>query len=206
MHTDEAPRNPYLGAYDDVTRWNSYWCQIECVKELRVKDLLEIGVGNKTVSNYLKMRGYRIITLDINRNLKPDVAGEITRLPFIDDRFDATLCYEVLEHIPFNKAEYALREMRRVSKYAIISLPHFSLYFSLTLKLPLTKPKNFVLRLPFPLRHKFNGEHHWEIGKRGYTTKTIRKLFRKCGFMILNEKTPALNPPHHFFILQRSLS
>lgn len=204
MHAGRVPRNRYLGAYDDITRWNSYWCQIECVKELRVKNLLEIGVGNKTVSNYLKMQGYKLTTLDINKNLKPDVAAEITRLPFIGNGFDATLCCEVLEHIPFNKVENALKEMRRVSKYIVISLPHFSLYFSMTLKFPIIKPKNLLIRLPFPLQHKFDGEHHWEIGKRHYSTRTVRKLFKKCGLRIVKEKTPPLNPPHHFFILQRS--
>ncbi len=41
----------YLSEY----RWSSYWHQIECVlKNVREGDVLEIGVGNGTVSNLLK--------------------------------------------------------------------------------------------------------------------------------------------------------
>ncbi|MEO0983452.1 MAG: class I SAM-dependent methyltransferase [Pseudomonadota bacterium] len=51
--------------------------------------------------------------------------GDATRLPFEDDRFEAVICSEVLEHLPDYHA--ALREMRRVLKpdgRLCITVPH----------------------------------------------------------------------------------
>lgn len=146
------------------------------------------------------------IVIGINKNLKPDIVGEITKLPFTNNSFDAILCCQVLEHLPFERVETALKEMTRISNYMVISLPYFSVYISITLdanvfswiKRKRFKPKNFLMRLPFPLPHKFDGAHYWEIGKRGYPLKVIRKLFQKCGLKILKEKIPPLNAPHHF--------
>lgn len=206
-----APNDRYFDGYDDLTRWNSYWCQIESVKKLPVKKILEIGIGNKTVSRYLYIHGYDVTTLDINKNLRSDVVGEITELPFISNKFDAVLCCEVLEHIPFEKVEAALKEIGRISRYVIISLPNFNVYLSITMDTNVFyfitrkrfKPRNLVVKLPFPLKHKFDGAHYWEIGKKGYSIKMIRELFKKCGLKILEEKIPSLNVPHHFFILQK---
>lgn len=83
---------------------------------------LRISIGNKTVSSYLTVQPYDVITPDVDENLKPTIVGEVTRLPL-------TPC-EVLEHIPLNKVEKALREMLRLSEYVTISLPHFGVYVS----------------------------------------------------------------------------
>ena len=52
--------------------------------------------------------------------------GDVTRLPFKDEAFDAVICSEVLEHIPDNQA--AVRELVRVLKDGgplAVSVPRF---------------------------------------------------------------------------------
>ena len=48
----KASKSHYLGEYDDLGRFISYFYQIDIVKNLEPDNILEIGVGNKTVSNY----------------------------------------------------------------------------------------------------------------------------------------------------------
>ena len=55
-------------------------------------------------------------------------------------------------------------------------------------------------KLPLPIKHKFNGQHYWEIGKKGYSTKKIRKIIKKY-FKIQKEFIPFENQYHHFYIL-----
>jgi len=168
--------------------------------------ILEIGPGNGTVTDYLRKRGPNVTTLDIDPDLNPDCIGDITELTkiFEPDSFDLILCAEVLEHIPFDDVETALKNIYEVTScYAIVSIPHFSISVSLALKIPLFEIKHWFVRIPFPIQHKFDGEHYWEIGKKGYSVKNIKRLLNKIGFTIVKEETPILNTYHHFFVLKK---
>ena len=51
--------------------------------------MLEIGVGNRTVSNYLKENGVDITTFDFDKELKPDIVGDVRDMKGIkDNSFD----------------------------------------------------------------------------------------------------------------------
>jgi SAM-dependent methyltransferase len=52
----------------------------------------------------------RYVTVDLRNRV--DVRGDITRLPFAPDAFDAVICSHILEHVPDDRA--ALRELFRV--------------------------------------------------------------------------------------------
>lgn len=126
--------------YDDVLRFISYFYQISLIKELNPGSILEIGVGNKTVSNYLKQQGFNVITCDIDRTLKPDYSADIRELPFDDNSFDAILACEILEHLPWKDVDIALTELHRVTKdYVVISIPYSAAYFEFLLKFSLLK-------------------------------------------------------------------
>ncbi|MFQ6049626.1 MAG: class I SAM-dependent methyltransferase [Candidatus Paceibacterales bacterium] len=189
--------------YDSKSRWISYWHQINEVLNLESKNILEIGVGNKTVSDCLKNQGIEVVTLDIDEKLNPDVIGNALEIPFPDNTFDVILCAEVLEHLPFEKFERGLRELKRVSKkYVLLSLPHFGHSIKLSFKIPLIKEKKFAIRMPFPIKHHFNGKHYWEIGKRGYPLTKIRHIIKKY-FIIKKDFIPFENQYHHFFVLAK---
>lgn len=74
--------------------------------------------------------------------------------------------------------------------HVVISIPHFGPMLS------------FSLKIPFPKRHVFNGEHYWEIGKRGYPARRIRAALAKH-FAIRKEYVPYEDQYHRFFVLEK---
>ena len=196
----------YLGNYADFTSFISYFYQIDSVLKLNPKNVLEIGIGNKTVYNYLKQSGLNMVSCDFNKNLNPDKIGDIRNLPFEDNEFDVVLACEVLEHIPFEDFPVALSELRRVSKkYVIISIPYpgFFAEIVLNINIPLLKRiYNPIFKIPFFLHeHKETEDHFWEMGRKNVSKKKIRNLIKK-NFKITNEIRPVLNSYHYFFILE----
>jgi len=192
--------------YDTKSRWISYWYQISEVIKLQPKSLLEIGVGNKTVSDYLRKIGINIKTCDFDKSLKPDVLADILNLPFKRNSFDVVLCAEVLEHIPFENFSRALSNIHKVAKhYAVITLPGFSitsLYFGIKL-IPFISKKEISIKVGYPLKHQFLGEHFWEIGKKGYPLSKVQKKIKEAGFKAKHYFYPLENPKHNFFILEK---
>lgn len=198
----------YSGKYDDITRFISYFYQIDLVRKLKPNNVLEIGIGNKTVANYLKQNGIKIDTCDFNKDLKPDYIADIRDLPFSDKSYDVVMACEILEHIPWTDVDKSLRELYRISKkYVLISIPHSSAGFELILKFPfigriIKKPfLDLFFRIPYFFKSiKFHGEHYWEMGRKDYPVRRIRCAFGKY-FKILKEVRPIINSYHHFFIL-----
>ena len=192
--------------YDSKERWVSYWYQINEVLSLNPRNVLEIGVGNKTVSDYLKKTGIKVVTCDFDKSLKPDIIANVLNLPFKKNSFDVVLCAEVLEHLPFKNFPRALAQIHKVTlKAAVITVPHFSitnLYFGVKL-IPFIPKKEFLLKVDVPIKHKFLGEHYWEIGRKGYPFSRIKAEIKNTGFKIKRSFYPVENPYHHFFVLSK---
>lgn len=190
--------------YDNLERWCSYWRQIKEIFTLRPDTVLEVGIGNSTVKNYLKAAKINIVGLDIDHNLCPDFVGSVLNMPFDAHSFDLILCAEVLEHLPFNDFSKALNELKRVSKkYVILTLPHWGRHFAIELQLPFFKKLKFQHKLNlFPISHKSGGEHFWEIGKKNYPLGRIKNEIIKADFKIVNDYIVFESSYHHFFILE----
>lgn len=199
-----APVPEYASAkYEHLDRWISYYRQIQEVLSLRPERLLEIGKGSGLVSTVLKSRGLTVTSLDIDPAVKPDVVGSVLALPFEDKAFDATLCAEVLEHLPFDEFPKALGEIRRVTRRAVVlSLPNWGWTFWLGFKLPLLPRINVFWKLTGLAAHPPGGEHFWEIGKRGYPLRKIRAAIEATGFKIRKTYLKADSPYHRFFLLE----
>ena len=164
--------------------------------------VLEIGIGNGFVSDYLKKRGINITTCDIDQKLNPDIVASVLNLPFEDEQFDVVACYEVLEHIPYDRVSLAISELARVSKKrVIISIPNISKAFPFSIYIPKIGRIYFFISVPLLMKkHYFDGEHYWELGKRSYLPKNFIKLLNKDGLIIENNYRVFELPYHHFFV------
>jgi len=190
--------------YNDKKRWASYWHQVQEVLQFSPSGVLVIGKGSGLISEYFELQGLKTVTLDIDKSLNPDVVASVLSMPFSDNEFDAVLCAEVLEHLPYGDFNKALSEIKRIAKnYAVISLPHFGPAIRFLLKIPFLPELKFILKLPYPIKHQFKGEHYWEIGKRSYSLKRIRNDIKKSGFAIKKDYIIFENPLHRFFILRK---
>ena len=190
--------------YSHLDRWASYYYQLREVLRLEPRSILEIGVGDKVIGEYIKNNTAILYkTLDIAEDLHPDVIGGVTDIPIPSSSYDMVCAFEVLEHIEFSQFEKAVREMKRVArKHVLISLPHFGPPVKFGLKLPFLPEIKWAFKIPWHRPHTFNGQHYWEIGKKGYSVATVRSILAK-EFTILKEFVPFENQYHHFFILEK---
>ncbi len=186
--------------------WLNYWYQIQAVLKLEPHKVLEIGPGNKTVTNILKKADVEVVTVDIDPALEPDVVASASGLPFENNSFDVILCSEVLEHLPYDEFKQALQELRRVTRrYVVLGLPNAGLVFQLVLRLPFLPQLTAFFKLPFFWKkHVFNGEHYWETGKSLYPLSRIRQDLNACGFKILNEQINYDDPKHWILVLEKT--
>ena len=188
--------------YCGPDRWGSYYYQIKEIIKKKPATVLEAGGGDGVLRSYLLSNtDINHTSLDIAEDLHPDVLGSVDNIPLEDHSFDITCAFEVLEHLPFEQFEGALQELRRVSKGTVLlSLPHFGPMLSLAFKIPFLKHKRFAFKIPYHPQHKFDGEHYWEIGKKGYPIARIRTILSKY-FTIERDYVPFEHEYHHFFIL-----
>ena len=199
------PEHYYSLDYDTKGRWISYWHQINAIASYKPESILEIGSGNSVVSEYLLSRGYHVHTLDLDIVLNPDCVGRITNLPLSDSSYDVVACFEVLEHIPFNDFSRALEEIGRISKkHVFISLPDKTRAYRILLQFPKIGIWKKIISIPkiHKMMHQFDGQHFWEIGKKGFDLAVINTLIVKSGFSIIETFRVFENPYHRFYILQ----
>ncbi|KKM08852.1 hypothetical protein SY88_22395 [Clostridiales bacterium PH28_bin88] len=84
--------------------------------------ILEVGSGSHGITRFCKRR---VVGLDID--FPPPVSpylephkGHATAIPFPDHSFDFVVCTDVLEHIPGDARELAMREMWRLARRAVL--------------------------------------------------------------------------------------
>ncbi|MBI5666027.1 MAG: methyltransferase domain-containing protein [Nitrospirae bacterium] len=197
--------NTYLSLkYNSKSRWLSYWYQISKALEVSPASVLLVGKGSGITDNVIKQLSggaVKIVTLDINYAVQPDVGGDVLQFPFKDGSFDAAICCQVLEHVPFNKFGAALGELSRVAKKrVVISLPHKRKHLKLSFHLPFIGEKTLIVKHPLTLKYCTSKNHCWEI-TRGVSRKQVVHEINKF-FDIEQEFLNELNCNHRFFILK----
>ena len=204
-YTPQVDKSHYGRSYRSKDRWLSYLHQLNMVRSCNPASVLEVGPGEGIVTDNLRKDGVRVVTCDIAEDLHPDVVGSITALPFVDGEFELALAAEVLEHIRFEDVPQALKELARAStKHVVVSLPHPGWVFSLTLKLPLLPYFNIFFQIPFFWReHQFNGEHYWELGKKGYPTKRFVAAANEAGLKLVRTQKHIDDPVHRLFVFRK---
>ncbi len=205
MYETQVKKDHYdFEHYSHLDRWASYYYQLKEVLAENPENILEIGVGDKVFGSFIKNNtNIKYTSVDIAEDLNPDVIGSVNKLPFEDGSFDSVCIFEVLEHIPFEEFENCIQELFRVTrKKVFISLPHFGPPVKFLIKIPFIKEIKFSFKIPFYKKHLFNGEHYFEIGKRGYPLGDILKRLSKYGHL-KKEFVPFENQYHHFFVLTK---
>lgn len=204
-YAPQVDKAHYGARYRAQDRWNSYWHQLDLIGRAAPSRVLEIGPGGGTLTRELRATGTNVTTLDIAADVQPDIVGSVTQLPLEDDSFDAIAAFEVLEHIRFEDVPQAFKEIARVTrKYVIVSVPHPGYVFSAAFKIPLLPKFHIFFMLPFFWRtHRFNGEHHWEMGTRGYPMSRFVATAQHAGLTLVSEMRYIDVPPHHFFVFEK---
>lgn len=197
----------FTPSYDSKRRFASYWHQIHEVLNCNSRSVLEIGTGSGFVSRYLRSHGVAVTTVDNDGTLEPDVVADTIALPFADNSFNTVTACEVLEHVPYAHALYALKELQRVaSTHIIISLPDVTHTISLQFPIPFIKKVKTLITIPylFPQRHTITKSgHQWEIGKKGYRLSHIMHDFEETGLTLTRTYRVFENPYHRFFIFRK---
>ncbi len=204
-YAPQVDKSHYGASYRSRDRWLSYFYQLDLVRSQAPASVLEVGPGEGIVTANLRQDGIRVVTCDIAEDLHPDVVGSVTSLPFKDQEFDLALAAEILEHIEFKDVPLALRELARVaSRHVVISLPHPGWVFSLAFKLPLLPHLGFFFQTPFFWKeHKFNGEHYWELGKKGYPVRRFVAAAQAAGLTLVRTTKHIDDPVHRLFVFKK---
>lgn len=190
--------------YMSKERWNSVWHQLDEVIRLKPESVLEIGPGPGVFKHTASLFGIKVETLDLDSELAPDHVCSATALPFANNTYDVVCAFQMLEHLPYEEALRAFREMVRVSRRSVvISLPDSKIVWRYQFHIP--KSGTFETFIPRPsLRtqlHQFDGEHYWEISKKGYHLARIIRDFSEYASLLRNYRVPE-NPYHRFFVFQ----
>lgn len=205
MHEIQVDKTHYeFDQYGFEERFVSYFWQFKKVLGLNPESILEVGVGDGVFGDFVK-RNTSIYyqSVDIAEDLKPDILGSVTALPVPDNSYDITCAFEVLEHIPFEEFDMAVAQMCRVAKkYVVISVPHFGPMLAFSLKIPFVPLIRFAFKIPYPKAHRFNGQHYWEIGKKGYPLSLVRQKFQAHGELV-EDFVPFGAFYHHFFVIEK---
>jgi hypothetical protein len=190
-------------AYMSLAHWGSYWKQLETVLAYEPKRVLVVGVGDGVVPKYLADQGLAVDTLDFDPGLKPTIVGDVRTIAFKGNaKYDLVLCCQVLEHLPFQDFEVALLNLLNASSRLIISLPYSHVLLArLEFRFPVFGHAKLLLAVPrFWKKWRFDGQHYWELGTRGFgITHFRRRLGQRC--RILNEFSAFANPYHRFYVL-----
>ncbi len=192
--------------YNDKGRFNSFWHQVDSILALNPEKILEVGTGNGFVRFVLQKSNILVTTVDIDKNLKPDILASVLSIPVKDKCFDVALCCQVLEHLPYENFILALKELHRVVKHGVVlSLPDLNRIYRVNLQLPLLGEVKFLYRIPRlrPLPWTFDGEHYWNISCKGYPLSRIINDINMAGFIIDRTFCVFEISWHRFFILRK---
>lgn len=171
-----------------ITNFINASCQIQDCLELEPRNVLIIGKGLGLEPSILRGMGIEVTVADIDEKLDPDYVCSVSDLSiFQENQFDVVIAAHVLEHLPFEMFEKCMMEISRIGRHAIIYLPFACIVPEIRLAIEPIFRKTIRLCIPLFLKeHKFNGEHYWELGTKGFSVKKIRTAI--CKYMKIKKE------------------
>lgn len=190
--------------YISKRRWASIWHQLDEVLALKPKHILEIGPGPGVFKALADLFGTPVETLDIDTDLEPDYVASADQLPFVDNAYDMVCAFQVLEHVPYETTLTIFSEMARIARqHIVISLPDARPAWPYSIHVPLKGELKFLIPKPWkgPWEHQCDGEHYWEVNKKGFSLKMIKHNLEHAASVQLKKtyRVPE-NPYHRFFL------
>lgn len=150
--------------------------------------ILVVGPGQGLGVLVLRSRGYVVTTYDLDADMKPDHLGSVHDMSdFADRAFDLVIASHVLEHMSFALLDSALRELARVARHALVYLPFAGRHIDMALVRRQSAVEHHLRvnippfwRRPSQTEARFaGGQHFWEIGVRGITTRTVSRAMSR---------------------------
>ena len=187
----------------------SYHNQVRLIGNLgsQVKNILEIGIKNSLLREMIAGNGYNVTTGDSDPDLNPDLIIDLqSDFAIPQDKFDTIVLFQVLEHIPYNEFEIALKKLATATKkFLVISLPYYTSFLSVNFKLNTnSRRRHLLLQIPNFWKTKPMCKNHcWEIGIKGYPKKQIVQSLKNTGLQLKTEYQDPLQPYHYFFVLEK---
>jgi len=175
----------WIHKLENLKHWNYYWYQVRDIRDVSKPEdkILEIGVGTRFTSNYLKSKDYDVTTIDIDPDKKPDIVANVSDYQF-EETFTNVMAFEVFEHIPFDDFQKILAKIHTIcTGRLLISLPrNEKVWFDMNIELPGSRQIRF--RLATRRNKILSRHHHWEIDYKQYTNTFLAQVFADHGFAI----------------------
>jgi hypothetical protein len=182
-------------AYYSRKRVVQQWKQLELLATLDCHKVLEVGPGFGLVTSLMVNSGYEVHTLDVLPRAfaypaVPHLQKDLREVTGEDIAgFDAILCCETLEHLPWEATGAALSIFRASgARHLIVSVPYmgfqvaFDFYLNRT-----TARQQFSLKKLLWLKRfapEPPGGHQWEIGYKGHSLRVWEDRLKAAGWSI----------------------
>lgn len=175
----------WINQLESNRHWNYYWHQIRKIYSVVVPGdtILEIGVGTRFTSNYLKSKGFNVVTIDIDPVKKPDIVADITTHDF-NMEYEHVIGFEVFEHIPFEDFMDVVDKLHVFCrKYLIMSLPrNEKVWLDTHMEFPGGNEHRFRIATK---RNRIISQHHyWEIDYQHYSNTFLKNALVRKGFYL----------------------
>jgi hypothetical protein len=193
-----AERRAEWFRYYSEKRIGHQWLQVHLLKDLAVESVLEVGPNLGLVTALLENAGFRAATLDLRPSQDPNsraphIQADLTTVPAARlAGFDAILCCETLEHLPWESVGPVLAKLREAApKHLVVSVPYQGFQVDLRLHLTLRSARQwFSLKWPrFWRDFRFDAAadpygHKWEVGYRGRSLHDVEAKLAAAGWRV----------------------
>lgn len=180
----------WIRTLESETHWRLYWRQQKLMQGLISpgQHILEIGVGSGFTANYLRSKGVKVTTLDIDADKKPDIVANVVNYDF-PQKYDHVLGFEVFEHIPFEKFMGILPKLATICQgHLFMSVPRNDrLWLRSEFQLPRVGTQRFEITTPRSLASGSN-HHFWEVGHGKVTLAFLKGAITNAGFTLIRQE------------------
>jgi len=170
-----------------VDGWCRYTDVANEIRKGKYKYILDVGAGGEGISKFLDLENKFICVLDIknvftfmNKDKINPIIGDGCNLPFKAKTFEIVISVASIEHVPKNRRNNYLKELKRVGKKIILHFPVISNDGLYKGKLYDIKFQNIHKRL-FGFYDQNTSEHI----KSGHPTlDEIKKIFPNASYLL----------------------